>query len=251
MYVKLSKSELSKLRKSTTPVSLKAHKVDDENKANAKLFLNKKEMKLVGGSGKIFDITLGERSWKKSRDFINDANFITSNDDLVYLMRDVKKFKSGKRNREYSLNKGKNIFTSSNLPDLVEPNTCGIILIEDESDNVGHWIGYYDDNNIDFILYIDPLLDEIPGNIRKFLESLGKEVKHIGRRIQHFESNKCGLYVVDILRDLSKLKKVGEKSVGKIIKQYEDLDDGINDEMDALANEIKVVSDVPEFNYKK
>lgn len=258
MNVKLSKDNLRKLRMSKEPVPIRFHKTDTN--PNAKLFLNKTDMKMIGGSKrKVFVVTLSKKNWKKSQDFINDVNFVTSNDDLVYLMRNVRRFRTGKRNREYSLNKGKNIFSETNLPDSVEPNTCGIIHIEDSGStvadappsvgrstppSVGHWVGYFDDDNLNFILYIDPLNEEINSNVVKFLQSGNKKINHIGKRIQHFDSSKCGLYVVDILRDLNKLKRINSKTVSKVIDQYEDVGDGINDELDSLQNELKVVSDV-------
>lgn len=180
-------------------------------------------------------------------DSINEFDYVTSNYDLVDLMKkrnkDLKMFKDSRR--KFGLNPPYNIYHENKLPKKIRKNEMGIIYLENKESQIGHWVGYYNKSNLDYVYYIDSLVGEVSSNVRKFLDTAGKS-NIIGYKnpVQIIDSMKCGLFVVDILSDINNLLRKTDYMIFRVFAQYKPISkiSSVHDDI-VDYNEDKVIID--------
>jgi hypothetical protein len=117
-----------------------------------------------------------------------------SNYDIINLMKNEKNFNS--------------VFISDTLPNKIKPNENGIINLDIDAHNGTHWVAYYNDDNNNYVEYIDSFGIGPNKNTEKFLRTSNKQIIFNTTDFQNILSDACGYFAMYYIKERNKGKSM-------------------------------------------
>jgi len=99
------------------------------------------------------------------------------------------------------------VFSKDMLPQRINSNEIGVVNLDDFGGGGTHWVCYFNTSQgleKDHVIYFDSYGLSEPEEVKKYLETSGKQIKYSSSEIQEFGSVMCGYYCIYVLNQLMK-----------------------------------------------
>lgn len=96
------------------------------------------------------------------------------------------------------------VFSKDNLPKAIGDNENGIVNLAKENEPGTHWVCYFNEKRLEYVLYFDSYGLPPPEEIKKYLETSGKRIQYNTGEIQTMSTVLCGVYCIYLIKELNK-----------------------------------------------
>ncbi len=86
------------------------------------------------------------------------------------------------------------VYPKDQLPTSIEENESGIVNLENSNKSGSHWVAYYNDKKLKYVLYFDSFGVPPPKELEKYLRTSNKKIQYNTSQIQAFRFTSCGYY---------------------------------------------------------
>lgn len=96
------------------------------------------------------------------------------------------------------------VFSRDTLPKSINVNENGIVNFASTSEPGTHWVCYFNEKRLKYVIYFDSYGLPPPEEIKKYLETSGKQIQYNTGTIQKMGTNLCGVYCIYMIKELNK-----------------------------------------------